>query len=299
VTVCIAAIVNRGQYIVTASDQKICVDAVSSSADEAALKIWAVHPNWVVMFAGGLEHVAPILRQVGAELSGREPTYEEVKGALVRAYQKELQEEETNVVLSRYGLTMEEFLETGSNRFGSAEFARLMTELSQIYLGPPDGLSFLAAGYASSAGAHIFSVSHPGKVENHDVIGFWAIGSGQHAALASLFFHSYNKEALYEEALYRVCEAKFMAEKSAGVGQATSVLILEPDPDWEEGEILQVKGYDLPEPSIQDVRNMWEKEGMPRQPNELYERMRNFLGTTGWTIPVFLGFRKHKENGMR
>ena len=283
-TVCIAAMANYGTSIVIATDQMITT--AITTADAVALKILGVHPNWAVMYAGSLDHVTPILTKVRTQLFDKDVTYDDIETALTKAYHERLGIEETNVVLGRFGLTMDEFLATGLNTFGEANFAHLLAEIGQVSLGP-EALYFLVAGYDTRGVPHIFSVSPPGRVENHDVLGFWAIGTGQYSALGSLFFHSYNKNFLPAVALYHVCEAKFMAEKAAGVGQTSSVLLLEPEGRAEE--LLKLK----------EIRDIWELEGKPRIPLSLNERMMGLLKSERATRPTFLGFSSKQIEGEK
>jgi len=278
VTVCIAAMANSGGSIIIAADQMISTQM--TTADGVALKIFGVHPNWAVMSAGDMTQVAPILYAVRESLKDKEPLHAEVERAVVDAYKERLITEEEDQVLGRFGLTVKNFLSTGLKSFGDANFSQIVAELGQITL----GVELLAAGYDVKGLPHIFSVSHPGKVENHDVTGFWAIGSGQYSALGSLYFHSYNKRISPQEALFHVCEAKFMAERASGVGPASSVLCIGPEGRGEIGvqEIIDLK----------EIRKIWEKEARPRMPKKLRDRMAIIIGTQGVTQRAFLGIRR-------
>lgn len=287
-SVCIAAMANWGESIVIATDRMISTGI--TTADAVALKILGVHPNWAVMYAGSLEHVAPILRQVREELFDRDVTYDDIERAILKAYQERLIAEETDTVLGRFGLKMEEFLATGIQRFGETNFAQLLTEIRQVSLGP-EGLYFLVAGYDTNGGPHIFSINPPGKVENHDLTGFWAIGSGEYSALGSLFFQSYNKEFISERAVYHICEAKFMAERAAGVGPTSSILILNWDRSKETAR-EQVRVRELLK--VDDIRQIWNTEGKPRIPDKLFERMKTILCSERATQKVFLGFWRNE-----
>lgn len=295
VTVCIAAIANYGQSIVIATDRMLTMGWAKS--DESTLKIQGIHPYWAVMFAGTVEHVAPIIRSIAVEIDakGHDPSYSEVEQAAVKAYQARLREEETNRVLGQFGLTIEEFTATGPSRFGDTIFSQLLTEMRQVTLGDPPGLSLLIAGYESTGVPHIFSVTHPGVVQNHDIQGFWAIGSGSYGALGHLFFHSYNKKSLREHTVYHVAAAKFMAEESSSdVGKTTTLLIL----DWEPpGLVLNIENklvvYELV--ALGDVKQIWKTGGKPRIPPKLYERMKVILGGADSRNRVWLGFKKKEK----
>jgi ATP-dependent protease HslVU (ClpYQ) peptidase subunit len=283
VTVCIGAMAYYGTSLIITTDQMI--STIDARADEVALKILGIHHNWAAMYAGSVTHVAPILRTVRQELSGKDASYDEVERAVVKAYRERLETEETNTVLGRYGLTMERFLTDGLQRFGPSEFSRILQKTEQISLGA-SGLEFLVAGYDAKGNPHIFSVTDPGRVENHNVTGFWAIGSGQNAALASLFFHSYNRRMPLQEALYHVCAAKFMAEKASDVGETTSVLILSASVNDSSGALrMDVSEFQ----SVEAVKKIWKSEGRPRIPRNLHARMQEILSVQGATQFASLG----------
>ena len=246
------------------------------------------------MYAGNVEHVAPVLRSIRRQLEAKEqdPTYTEVEQAAVKAYQERLREEKTNTVLGSYGVTLEEFFAGGPVKVRRYDLFAVAGRNGQGYPGSPDGLSLLIAGYDMDGGAHILSVDHPGVARNHDIQGFWAIGSGAFGALGSLFFHSYNKKTLPETAVYHVAAAKFMAEESSSdVGKTTSLLIIE----WEPiGIVLNNEGKVVPKEliAIETVKQIWQDEGRPKLPDNLYQRMKTLMGGQDATRRTFLGFKQ-------
>jgi 20S proteasome alpha/beta subunit len=294
VTVCIAAIANYGTAIVIAADQMLTMGWAKS--DKSALKIGGVHANFSVMFAGNIEHVGPVLRSIRKQLEGKDgPSYDDIENAASKAYQDRLREERENTVLGGYGVTLNEFLQGGPQRFGNTTYSQWLAEMDSVKLGSPDGLSLLVAGYDGNGGPHILSVEHPGVVKNHDIQGFWAIGSGQYGALSSLFFHSYNKRTLPEETVYHVAAAKFMAEESSSdVGKTTNLLIIEWEPP---GGQLNLEGKVVVRElmATENVKKLWEKLGKPRIPKNLYQRMKSLLGEQGATQRAILGFKEKKN----
>ena len=83
----------------------------------------------------------------------------------------------------------------------------------------------MVQGYDERGGPHIFTVDNPGKCEYYDKIGFWAIGSGQHQAVASLFLTEYDRFKPLEECVARVLAAKLAAESASGVGKKTWLMV--------------------------------------------------------------------------
>jgi hypothetical protein len=117
---------------------------------------------------------------------------------------------------------------------------------------------FLVFGMDKSRIAHIFTVEDPGIVSNHDLYGFWAIGSGANRALSSLFFQQYRTSILEWEAIYYIAEAKFMAE-GGSVGADSLIIIYRQD----GGSVGSLK-LDL-------LKALWKKSGRPKLPNRTEE----------------------------
>jgi hypothetical protein len=141
------------------------------------------------------------------------------------------------------------------------------------------GCSFLVFGFDKCQKAHIFEVSEgaSGDVSDKvmDEVGFWAIGSGQYSALSILFFHEYNASREIPIAVYRVCEAKFMAESAQGVGKYTVITLFRPD----------LQACFLGQAQINPIREKWRLEGAPRTPQDaknLVESMVNWVSLEEW-----------------
>jgi len=205
------------------------------------------------MFAGNdVSRVVPVVKQATNALQGRDRcSRTDVEEAMRMAFQHQLIEKQTDSVLARYGLNMAEFLGTGLSNFGEAIFSAMKYQLDQIQL----DCSFLIFGRDELGDAHILTVEDPGVVCNHDLYGFWAIGSGANRALSSLFFQHYNIATVEWKALYYIAEAKFMAEGS-GVGDKTLVLI------------KRRNGHSVACLSSRLLKNLWQDKGQPKIPTE-------------------------------
>lgn len=109
----------------------------------------------------------------------------------------------------------------------------------------------------------IFAINDAG-LSYYERIGFWSIGSGGYSAISSLAFQQYDRALPLHEALYRILEAKFMADTAVPtVGRATYTLIIE-----RKGVMGRVS-----ENGVGLVRKIWEVEGQPRIPPNLKTRM--------------------------
>jgi hypothetical protein len=90
----------------------------------------------------------------------------------------------------------------------------------------------------------------------------WAIGSGSPSALSALAFHADKHGLSYysslPDALYRACEAKFMAESAKEVGGNTFVTIMQKD-----ANVRYVS-----ELGVRRIKKIWERKGAPRIPSQ-------------------------------
>lgn len=255
-TVCIAAIANshNDEFIVTASDRMLSTQELS--ADAITVKSHFIANDWGLLWsAEDASYVTPICELTRAALSPKwnHVHCDEVSQTVARSYQRQLQEEATARYLSRYGLSMSDFLKDGSRLFPQAQYEEMHREIKALTL----GCDFI--GYGFDDKPHIFRVSEPGKITYEDEIGFAAIGSGWYSAMSTLFFHSVNKLMDLWEVVYHVLEAKFMAETAPGVGEETHAEILQSD-----GTTIYVV-----DPAVTDLRNSGRRAGCQGFPNML------------------------------
>ena len=253
-TVCIAATCQT-DTIIAVSDMMVSTGLFA--ADNMAMKFKDLNSQWKVMFAGNdVSRIEPLLweakRRVRA-VQGRVSLLQ-MESIMRECFQSEIVQKGTDLVLARYGLTMQEFLDTGLARFGEATFTAMKYQLDQIEL----DCAFLVYGHDEKDDAHVFSVEDPGVICNHDLYGFWAIGSGSNRALSSLFFQNFRMSLPEPEALYYLAEAKFMAEGGA-VGAETLVMIRRKD-----GSSHGSLSMDL-------IKKLWKRHGRPKMPRNARE----------------------------
>jgi len=266
-TVCIAATVLQ-EYVVTISDRKVSMPGFFS-ADHVMDKIDPVHPSWAAMVsAEDVTDAIPIWDKVRkklgfeAGLKGPRPPekkVDEVSSAFISAFQEERKERITNQFFATYGWTPEKFLAEGRKVLGLSLFTDLWNKVHQFRI----GCDFLVAGFDANKEAHIFTAEDPGICKSYGSLGFWAIGSGQQQALASIFFSfkDVNTNPVFESILYDLCAAKFMAESAEGVGEATNILV------HRFGERPKF----MPDAGVKAMRDAWEKHGRPRTPEGIAE----------------------------
>jgi len=169
--------------------------------------------------------------------------------------------------LTPYGMDMPAFLNSrGPSGFTDErwnELSRLMLDFSDSYdvelLVSGWGQTQEEGGATYSPRACLYSVSRDG-VTPHSDDGFYACGSGKEAAHSVLSFFNHERHMTLAEAIYNVATAKFMAERTAGVGKNT---VLRVATRLGEGG-KRLTGYYLQSNELNEIRELWEKDGAPR-----------------------------------
>lgn len=229
-TVCIASLCKQQKCLVGIADAM--VSTVDMSADNLAIKFISLGGKWVAMFSGNdISPVTPILKSVRPIVRDSEKeTLGEVVDAFQKAFRAAILNKAESIILSRFGMDMNDFRTNGLANFGSDIFTRLVYEIEQISL----DLTFLVAGFdledPAYSDGYIFTIQNRGEVTHYDVPGFWAIGSGQTAALGTLFGVRGNiTYKSLDDLVYVLAKAKFNAESAPGVGQKATVFVLQSD----------------------------------------------------------------------
>jgi 20S proteasome alpha/beta subunit len=174
---------------------------------------------WYSLIAGDPTFAMSVVSSAGSALAIDAHLSDSVVGMMScmrRAYIQEREKSVSDLVLSPRLLTKELLVSR------PASVLPLDPEVSAIVFQEmaafrPES-SLLVCGFDKKERAHIFSVTNPGKVSNHDLTGFFAIGVGARTALARLLTLETQKKDKLPEALYQAFDAKVNAEIDQGVG---------------------------------------------------------------------------------
>ena len=233
-TVAIVAFPPSKTEIVTVSDQRLSYGEVIPAADEGTMKNVKITRKWSMMFAAEdataftpvLNETMDILLKLDMPVSEhkrlqRDFTAGMVMDAARRAYEKEFNERFFREKLARFGFAdISEFRKFGYAEMGKDLYHQYSMDLAKFNL----GLEILVYGFDNAGGRIVFEVANPGKIINHTMRGYAAIGSGTLMALAAL-----NKKPLgptLADTIYRVVDAKFSSETARDVGKKTHVITL-------------------------------------------------------------------------
>jgi hypothetical protein len=256
-TVCIAAIADLGETVVAITDTMLSVEGtgLSMTADSNIFfKGGGIHKDWYALYSGSVSLPVPIVIEARDTLPEGPLRLAQVVSVFRKAYQKHLAQRVADEVLSP-GFDVDSFYRRGLSELGEMGFTEKRRDFEYRMQTDPI-MDFLVYGFDPSGHAHIFTVSNPGVVTYHDNEGFWAIGSGQQVGITALMFHQYNKMFPLAWSMYHVCEAKFMAERSPGVGEESFILIMNKN-----------KGnYWYPVKEIAKVKEVWRQCGRPSRP---------------------------------
>ena len=258
-TLCLASIASNGKGIVAVSDFKL---DLASASGEGQPKWGRLNKWWAAMYAGPevsnatsvMEHVAEALEVF--DEAGKRADRSDVEKMFQSEMQNALNKAIEARVLSLYsGMTVKQFVDTGLRKLGPEAFGELRQQMAAVTL----GYEFLVFGFDSKCDPHLVHVQERAEPKAKNVMGFWAIGSGDISAWNSLFFHNYQKELPLRSAAYYLCAAKFVSE-GAGLGPGTDVACL-----MKDGRLIGI--------DVAAIRRLWAKSGRPKIPKNLWNRM--------------------------
>jgi hypothetical protein len=223
-TICITAICgNAGEEAIIIACDKMVSMGGYVSGDKMIRKADPILYDWTLMFAADdISPSTPIVKEI-RELHTTPKTLKGVADVIKGAYRNQRNRQIEDEILQPIGLSMKSFLSDGKSQLSERAYEKIFDRIESYDL----GIELLVEGYDSEQDRdpHIFTVTNPGKCNFYDKVGFWAIGSGQHQAIASLFATEYEKFEPLEVCVTKVLVAKFMAESSIGVGKDTWLLV--------------------------------------------------------------------------
>lgn len=264
-TVCISAICESENAIICACDRMISMGGYMRGGNMAD-KTDPFHYHWFSQFAANnISAITPIHQHVKTEEAkiGIVETCDEVSNIAKNAYKTQRLIQIEDEILASYGLTWDLFATEGRTRLNDRDF-EIVTEKIRAY---DLELDMLVVAFDARSRAHIFTMSNPGTVSNYDKLSFWAIGSGQHLAMASLFAGCYDRDAKLENCVAQVLSAKFSAESAEGVGEKTFLFVYTAD------DKVAFLDSDLEA----DVRAEW--SSLPRVPEKCLGDIKAWIST--------------------
>lgn len=260
------------EKIVFVEDRKVTF--TDFSADNAVTKSGLLCKNIWVQYAGNDVEKAPlVLSAAQRRITASNPdTWQPqiVVNTLQAAWLENRDKEIEAKILRKHGFTFDSFTEEGKDKCTESVYDELHDRIDRFKF----SLEFLLAGFDLDGDGHVYHIDSLGTINCYDDLGFWAIGSGAHAALSSLSFHiEHNNLCSYcscvHNGVYFACEAKFMAETSVQVGK--------------EGAMVSIHEMNEKEPQfffndeVEKIKKSWLKYGAPRPSNKVMSQIYDLM----------------------
>jgi 20S proteasome alpha/beta subunit len=239
-TICIAAICEKGSTLVLASDRAVTSN-LSIEFEHPGKKMTLLSEGCYAMTAGDALAYTELFEEAQDEIAAHKaPSIKEIVAKVKACYQERRKAE-----------IIENFLvPKGFNDFNDYYKAQklLFPDMIMAIQNQMDnynyGLQILLAGI-SRGKAHIYEIVDPGVSRCWDAMGYQAIGSGLPHALYTFIARNCNQDMSLEEVLLITYEAKKMAERAPGVGaNITDICIVASSNTYLSNE-EQIKELDL------------------------------------------------------
>ena len=260
-TICIAAIADRHEAIVSCVDTRISTE-LTTYDPIVGRKICGMR-GWTMLTSGTTcysESLVDAFQALLSKANDNDPPA--VKNMLEDALRSELANYGAAKYLAPYGLNMQTFLASRAAGATVGFSDEIWGELSRLILDYSDNYDaeLIVSGWGETqekfvgtgaqAGAHIFRVSRDGATSHSDD-GFYACGSGAVTAHSILAHFNHEPHAPLAHSIYHVAVAKFMAERTGTVGPNTVMRISTRtgQGNW--------RGYFIQPSEVDDIRAIW------------------------------------------
>jgi 20S proteasome alpha/beta subunit len=229
-TVCIAAVCEKGQKIVIAADRMLTYPHPTSLEFETEeSKIEEIASNCVALISGSSAYGSEILTN-SRHILGGNPTpdinhvSETVKIQYTNTRMAKIDE---TIIFPALGGDYAKFLLKGGSlptylQVQGQIYQQLFMVSQQFNL----GVDIIVSGI-DTTGAHVSVITHPGTLVRINKPGYASIGSGAIHATIYLSLSGQSGQRSFYETLYNVYSAKKASEAAPGVGQATDLVVIQ------------------------------------------------------------------------
>jgi hypothetical protein len=234
-TVCIAAVCqhNDEKRIVLCSDWK--GEILNLAGSETTDKLRFLPKGWIALMADTLSRAEELIAAYETHIRGMEAVPDEY--ALFTEMKKPAQKYKEamidDFVRQTWGMSYSQLIASASNLPGES-VAKLLDSITSIKL----GASLIVAGFIDTpddegkreSSPYLFVVQDSDGHE--DVVSiqqqYAVIGSGAYVAIPAIHQREHDDEKSLMETIYTLFEAKKLSQVVPGVGEATSIDVMEP-----------------------------------------------------------------------
>jgi hypothetical protein len=199
---------------------------------------WIKKPNWVALTAGERRSADALVRACRKEVADEAINEDNAVRKLTKIAEEHMVRRKSAYVFGLLGVTYEHFRHNWRNEFPEAIALETLIGIRQVHL----GASLIVAGFVpvrTTMKPLICRISRSGAVSISDH--FECTGEGAIVANPTLLRRSYDSDVSLMDAVYRLYEAKSLAEVLNSVGEDTSIDLLFPNGELEQ---LSQRGHD-------------------------------------------------------
>jgi 20S proteasome alpha/beta subunit len=225
-TICIGALCadlagNPSKGVIVASDRMVTLAGLTEFEHEVP-KITAITDKIVALIAGDALRGSRLIREVSSGMPAS-PLVQAVAEGTANRYAELRKEQTHNDVFRPRAITIDDFYQNGIQQQMNPV---LVSQIDNYVANFDYAVSLLVAG-VDDIGSHLFSIANPGGGFNdHQPIGYHAIGSGWIHALQSIIGFGHTGARGLHETIFTVYASKRRAEVAPGVGHDTDMMIV-------------------------------------------------------------------------
>ncbi len=222
-TICIAAICEKGQKIIVASDRMITSDLLSQQFEHNIPKMENISKSCLAVTAGHALAPREIFSKIRVWASSKaNPFISEVVAEVKSKFNElRIRNAEEKHIKSRGFEDVNDFYQK-SRTLPQDIYFSLNEQIADERL----GVEILIAG-VDVDGAHIHWVRDPGSSDCYDTLCYSAVGSGEPHALHTFIAEEFDNSFPLKKALFIVYEAKKNAQNAPGVGEKSDFWIID------------------------------------------------------------------------
>ena len=232
-TICAAAFAEKSKAIVAVTDKAITYGSqLAIQSDTTIKKVISIgQSGWHVLLAGNPSFATAVVRKAERLMTTKEfkscATSEvSMMSCMEHAFTNCWEALAEKVVLQPSLLTTDLWRKRGR---GLQPLPKEVVEKVNARFekfGVRTTLLVIGFDYKKISMPHIFTIGGTGQGSSHDLMGFNAVGIGQHTAMGRMMFLEVDRDNPLDRNLYDVFDSKANAEMTQGVGYASDIYVL-------------------------------------------------------------------------
>jgi 20S proteasome alpha/beta subunit len=224
-TCCIAAMASNGS-IALVSDKAAGTTAIVGEP-EGLLKVAPIHRDWWALFAGEVSLAGDLFDRLKTIFSKGSLSLSEATQYLSKTLYEKWNSDTEWAYLKKSGYTSETFRDEAASRMQEGDYEALRSLRNRHNLNAYIILAgFDAEGTSHILSCHGFNGTGQFVTQNHDMLGYWAIGSGAEGAMWMMSYKDVGPLMELDKVAYYAVEGKYYGELGQGVGECTDLIIV-------------------------------------------------------------------------